>query len=239
MWCGICFCDSWKPTRLFTEQRGLRESPFLPFFPAKRTVFTLTEIKTSCDLSCQGLVEFLFALDGWMQTETNHPVSSGQKIETWVLYYSSYVSLSHIAGKGEIMREVISLLTFKVSGCFVQVRYVSTPKSLWDIWHKKYFVKHRCPCLTEEQFERTGLANLVEMPSPCIRTHGYLTRVWVRPGLFTGILRNGSLAAWYIHIVSEQQQVWVWWYVTWTLWYEFFEVEKSDHWFRKTIMNEK
>lgn len=33
-----------------------------------------------------------------MQTETNRPVSSGQKIETWVLYYSSYVSLSHIAG---------------------------------------------------------------------------------------------------------------------------------------------
>lgn len=37
---------------------------FFPFLSAKRAVFALTEIKTWCDLSCQGLVEFLFVFDG-------------------------------------------------------------------------------------------------------------------------------------------------------------------------------
>ena len=138
MWCGICFCDSWKLTGLFTEQRGLSVPLFLPFFSAKRVVFALTEIKTGCDLSCQGLAEFLFVFDGWIQTKRNHPVSSGQKIETWVLHTAAVICHhpnSQVVKVG-IMRGVVSLLTFKVSGCFVQDGYVHTPKPLWDIWHQ-------------------------------------------------------------------------------------------------------
>lgn len=71
---------------------------FLPFFSAKRVVFALTEIKTGCDLSCQGLVEFLFVFDGRIQTKRNHPVSSGQKIETWVLHTAAVMSPSKLTG---------------------------------------------------------------------------------------------------------------------------------------------
>lgn len=101
-------------------------------------MFALTEIKTWCDLGCQGLVEFLFVFDGWIQTKINHLVSSRWKIETWVL--CTIVVICHCPKlqivKG-VMTGVVLPSAFKVSSYFVQGGYVHhVPKPLWDIWHQ-------------------------------------------------------------------------------------------------------
>lgn len=85
------------------SRRGLSVPLFPPFLSAKRAVFALTEIKTWRDLRCQGLAEFLFAFDGRLQTKINHLVSSGWKIETWLLVVVRHCPKSQVA-KGEVIR---------------------------------------------------------------------------------------------------------------------------------------
>lgn len=85
------------------SQRALSVPLFPPFLSAKRAVFALAEIKPWCDLCCQGLAEFLFAFDGWLQTKINHLVSSGWKIETWVLVVTRHCPKSQVV-KGEVIR---------------------------------------------------------------------------------------------------------------------------------------
>lgn len=173
MQCGICFCDSWELTKLFTEQRGLSVPLFSSFLSAKRALFALSEIKTWCDLSLAGWISWVFIWFWCVNTDKDKP-SSLKWMENRHGVLCTAVFMCHCPKMQVMKREAEEWGAYF---CPQQWRhrvafdrYVHTPELLWDIWYLNTLEHEGDPnCwLKDINLWGTGLENPGQMLQPWV-----------------------------------------------------------------------